>query len=108
MENHKHIYTVTELAREARMLLESAFSAVWLEGEISNFISHSSGHMYFSLKDEGALINCAMFKGENHYLRFMPKDGQKVLCLGRVSIYDKQGKYQFYVCLLYTSDAADE
>lgn len=94
---NKHIYTVSELAREARMLLESAFGAVWVEGEVSNFSSHSSGHMYFSLKDESAVLSCAMFKAENQQLKFTPKDGMKVLCLGRVSIYDKQGKYQLYV-----------
>lgn len=96
MNQTKHIYTVSELTREARMLLESAFPSVWVEGEISNFSAHSSGHMYFSLKDEAAVINCAMFKAENQQLKFAPKDGIKVLCLGRISIYDKQGKYQLY------------
>jgi len=93
----RHVYTVSELTREARMLLESAFPAVWVEGEISNFSAHSSGHMYFSLKDENAVLNCAMFKTENQQLRFIPKDGMQVLCSGRISIYDKQGKYQLYV-----------
>lgn len=78
------------------MLFESAFSAVWVEGEISNFSAHSSGHMYFSMKDENAVLNCAMFKAENQHLKFAPKDGMQVLCFGRVSIYDKQGKYQLY------------
>lgn len=97
MNPAKHVYTVSELTREARMLLESAFPSVWVEGEISNFTSHSSGHMYFSLKDEGAVLNCAIFKAENQLLKFIPKDGMKVLCNGRVSIYDKQGRYQLYV-----------
>lgn len=94
---NKHIYTVSELTREARMLLESAFPAVWVEGEISNLSAHSSGHMYFSLKDENAVLSCAMFRAENQQLKFVPKDGMKVLCFGRISIYDKQGKYQLYV-----------
>jgi len=97
MDDNKHIYTVSELTREARMLLESAFGAVWVQGEISNLIAHSSGHMYFSLKDEGAVLNCAMFRAENQLLKFAPKDGMQVLCSGRVSIYDKQGRYQLYV-----------
>lgn len=97
MAQDKHIYTVSELTREARMLLESAFGAVWVQGEISNLIAHSSGHMYFSLKDEGAVVNCAMFRAENQLLKFAPKDGMQVLCSGRVSIYDKQGRYQLYV-----------
>ncbi|MCX5716280.1 MAG: exodeoxyribonuclease VII large subunit [Candidatus Omnitrophica bacterium] len=93
----RHIYKVSELAREARMLLEGAFSAVWVEGEISNLLLHSSGHMYFSLKDEAAVLSCAMFRPVNQQLKFAPKEGMQVLCLGRVSIYDKQGKYQLYV-----------
>ena len=93
----KHIYTVSELTREARMLMESAFPAVWVQGEISNLNAHSSGHLYFSLKDEAAVLNCAMFRQENQQLQFAPKDGMQVLCFGRVSIYDKQGKYQLYV-----------
>lgn len=97
MGQDKHIYTVSELTREARMLLESAFPAVWVEGEISNFSIHSSGHMYFSLKDENAVLNCAMFRSENQQLKFGPKDGMQVLCFGRISIYDKQGRYQLYV-----------
>ncbi|MEI8175435.1 MAG: exodeoxyribonuclease VII large subunit [Candidatus Omnitrophota bacterium] len=92
----KHIFTVSELARESRALLEAAFTGIWVEGEISNFIAHSSGHLYFSLKDENALISCAMFRGENRLLKFQPKDGMRVLCQGRVSLYDKQGKFQFY------------
>lgn len=93
----RHIYTVAELTREARMLLESAFPSAWVEGEISNFILHSSGHMYFSLKDENAILKCAMFKMANQQLRFVPKDGMKVLCLGKVGIYEKKGEYQLYV-----------
>ncbi|MDD5449638.1 MAG: exodeoxyribonuclease VII large subunit [Candidatus Omnitrophica bacterium] len=96
MDKNKRIYTVSELTREARMLLESAFQTVWVQGEISNLTAHSSGHMYFSLKDENAVINCAMFRSENQNLKFHPKDGMQVLCSGRVSIYDKQGKYQLY------------
>lgn len=96
MVQDKHIYTVSELTREARMLLESAFGTVWVQGEISNLTAHSSGHMYFSLKDEGAVLNCAMFRAENQLLKFAPKDGMQVLCSGRISIYDKQGRYQLY------------
>jgi len=79
------------------MLLESAFSAVWVEGEISNLTAHSSGHLYFSLKDDSAVISCAMFRSENQKLKFEPKNGMQVLAYGRVSIYDKQGKYQLYI-----------
>lgn len=95
--SQRHIYTVSELTKEIRLLLGSAFASVWVEGEISNFTQHTSGHMYFSLKDETAVLNCAMFRDDNKTLKFVPKDGLKVLCFGRISVYDKQGKYQLYV-----------
>jgi len=97
MDNNKHIYTVFELTHEAKMLFDSAFPAVWVEGEISNFKMHTSGHVYFSLKDEKALLKCAMFRAENQQLKFNPKDGMKVLCQGRVGIYELKGEYQLYV-----------
>ena len=68
-----------------------------IEGEISNFTHHYSGHMYFSLKDEKSRIKCVMFKGDNVSLDFKPKDGNKVIITGSVSIYDKDGSYQVYV-----------
>ncbi|MFH1847768.1 MAG: exodeoxyribonuclease VII large subunit, partial [Candidatus Omnitrophota bacterium] len=96
IQSEQHIYTVSELTKEVRMILESAFPSIWIEGELSNFMQHSSGHMYFSLKDEGAVLNCAMFKGENRSLQFQPKDGLKVICSGRIGVYDRKGNYQFY------------
>lgn len=65
-------------------------------GEISNFKAHSSGHLYFSLKDEMAKVNGVMFRGDAHSLTFMPKDGMKVAIKGRVSVYTKEGNYQLY------------
>ncbi len=93
----KKIYSITELTRSIRYILEDAFPAIWIEGEISNFTLHSSGHMYFSLKDEGAVISAVMFRGSNNGLKFLPKDGTKVIAFGKISVYDKQGRYQFYV-----------
>lgn len=68
-----------------------------IEGEISNFTHHYSGHMYFSLKDDKSRIKCVMFKGDNQNLDFKPKDGNKVVVTGSVSIYEKDGSYQVYV-----------
>ena len=90
----KRIYTVSELTKFVRVTLEDALPSIWVEGEISNFVLHSSGHMYFSMKDAGAVLKCAMFKRSNLGLKFKPKDGMKVLCYGRLSVYEARGDYQ--------------
>jgi len=64
------ILTVSDLNREARELLESGLPGLWVEGEISGFIHHGSGHMYFTLKDDRAEVRCAMFRGANRHLGF--------------------------------------
>jgi exodeoxyribonuclease VII large subunit len=93
IENNTAI-TVGELTRQIKEILEGSFSQLWVEGEISNYIHHSSGHMYFTLKDDEAEIRCAMFKGNNQYLRFKPENGMKVLLSGRISVYAPRGQYQ--------------
>jgi len=90
----KRIYTVSELTKVVRVTLEDALPSIWVEGEISNFVLHTSGHMYFSLKDAGAVLKCAMFKRSNLGLKFKPKDGMKALCYGRLSVYEARGDYQ--------------
>ncbi len=95
-----NILSVKQLNLYARSLLEgdSRLSFVSVKGEVSNFKNHySSGHLYFSLKDADALIRCVMFKGSAATLKFLPKDGQEVICSGRVSIYERDGQYQMYV-----------
>ncbi len=91
------IYKVSEITREIRGVLEAQFANVWIEGEISNFKHHSSGHMYFTLKDEGAQISACFFAKANQFLKFELKDGLHVICIGRVSVYDQRGSYQIYV-----------
>lgn len=86
--------TVSQLTREIKILLESSLPTVWVEGEISNFKHHSSGHMYFSLKDENAQIPCVMWRSRNRGLYFTPQDGMKVLARGAVTVYEKRGAYQ--------------
>jgi len=100
MNNYKEskIYTVSKLNKYIKKLFENDFNLqdVWILGEISNFNLHSSGHMYFVLKDKESQIKCVMFRGNNYTLRFMPGDGMKVKVRGDVSVYEKRGEYQLY------------
>ncbi|HEY6640571.1 exodeoxyribonuclease VII large subunit [Povalibacter sp.] len=91
----RDVYTPSRLNREARTMLERGFSALWIEGEISNLSRPSSGHWYFSIKDDAAQLRCAMFRQRNLLARFSPRDGQRVLLRGRVSLYEPRGDYQF-------------
>ncbi len=93
----QHIYTVSELTQDIKLILENTFTSVWLEGEISNFTHHLSGHMYFSLKDENAVINACLFKNVNQDIRFRLEDGLKVICFGRITVYGKRGQYQIII-----------
>ncbi len=92
-------FSVTQINEYIKMLLESSdvISNVWVMGEISNFKSHyATGHLYFSLKDEGSIIKCVMFRGSAQKLRFVPEDGMKVLIHGKISSYAPRGEYQIY------------
>ena len=93
----KTIFTVTKLTRNIRAILEQNFGALWVEGEISNFTKHQSGHMYFSIKDEASVLPCVLFRSSGAKLKFEMKSGMHVLCFGRISVYDKRGQYQLYV-----------
>jgi len=96
MQNNS-VLTVSQLTGTIKRLLETHLSEMWVEGEISNFKHHSSGHMYFSLKDSQAQIRCVMFRGKNSYLKFRPANGNKVRIRGTVGVWPPQGSYQFYV-----------
>jgi len=93
----RHVYTVSALTAEVKAVLEDGFSAVWVEGEVSNFKHHTSGHMYFTLKDAEAQVRAVMFRGNNRLLRFQPKDGLAVLVSGTVTVYERRGEYQINV-----------
>ncbi|MCX5698341.1 MAG: exodeoxyribonuclease VII large subunit [Candidatus Omnitrophica bacterium] len=93
----KHIYTVSEITQVIKGLLEEKVGEIWLEGEISNFKAAASGHFYFSLKDQGALILGAMFAHANKSLKFKLEDGLKVICFGKVDVYGPRGQYQIIV-----------
>jgi len=94
------VWTVTELTRSVKENLEEAFPAIWVEGEISNYLRHSSGHRYFSLKDEGAQLRGTIWRGVGQYLDFEPEDGLKVHAFGNLTVYEKRGEYQFNVLKL--------
>ena len=93
----REIFTISRLNREARVLLERGLGSLWLEGEISNLSRPSSGHWYFSLKDEAAQVRCAMFRQRNLQVRFPVKDGAHVLARGRVSLYEARGEFQVVI-----------
>lgn len=97
LQPEREVYTPSRLNREARMMLERGFAALWIEGEMSNLSRPSSGHWYFSIKDDVAQLRCAMFRQRNLLARFSPRDGQHVLLRGRVSLYEPRGDYQFLV-----------
>ncbi len=86
--------SVSQLTRRIRLLLEGTFANVWLEGEISNFKAHPSGHYYFTLKDAQTQIPAVMFRTANRRLKFTPENGLQVVVSGKVQIYEPQGKYQ--------------
>lgn len=88
------IYTVSRLNSEVRLTLELQFRQLWLVGEISNFTAASSGHWYFSLKDQAAQVKVAMFKMANRNAGFTPRNGQQVLIRARISVYEPRGEYQ--------------
>lgn len=88
------VYTVSDLTAEIRAILEDSFSGIWVQGELSNVHQHSSGHMYFSLKDEGSQVRAVMFRMQNRQLKFQPKDGLAVLVYGELSVYERRGEYQ--------------
>lgn len=90
----RDIITVSQLNRRARQLLETHLPLLWVEGELSNVSVPSSGHWYFTLKDNEAQVRCAMFRNRNMTVRFKPEQGQHVLIRARVSLYEGRGDYQ--------------
>lgn len=87
-------YTVTELTREIKALLETSFPEIRIRGEISNLRQQASGHIYFSLKDSGASISCVCFRGDAARLKIRLRDGQQIIGTGRINVYEPRGNYQ--------------
>lgn len=94
---NKHIYSVSSLTHEIKTLLETSFPRLWVEGEISNYKAHSSGHIYFTLKDENAQIRCAMWRFKAGELLFRLEDGLKVVAEADLQVYEKSGSYQLII-----------
>ena len=97
VEQNKEIISVGELNRSAKYLLEDAFANIAVIGEISNMSRPSSGHIYFTLKDEDGAIGCAMWRSQASKLNFRPEDGDKCILKGQVSLYPATGRYQLMV-----------
>jgi exodeoxyribonuclease VII large subunit len=93
----RHILSVTELTTRIRVLIESEFPDLWVEGEVSNFRQAQSGHLYFTLKDERAQVRCVCFRNEARMLKFRPEDGLRITVRGALSVYEQRGEYQIYV-----------
>src|SRR5689334_4693422 len=93
----RRVWTVRELVASVRTHIEREYTDVWVEGEISNFRAHGSGHLYFTLKDAGGQISAVMFRSSARLLRFKPEDGMQVVARGRVTIYDERGQLQVSV-----------
>src|SRR5437667_9200517 len=91
------VFTVTELTRSIRGTLETKFGAVWVQGEISNYKQHSSGHQYFTLKDSRAQIACVIFRNAPLSIRQPLADGAQVQVYGNVSVFEARGQYQLSV-----------
>ncbi len=94
---NQNIFTVSRLNAEVRLLLENEMGIVWLVGEISNFSSPVSGHWYLTLKDSRSQVKAAMFRGNNRFVTFKPKNGQQVLVRARLSLYEPRGDYQIII-----------
>nr|WP_319492863.1 exodeoxyribonuclease VII large subunit [uncultured Desulfobacter sp.] len=88
------VYTVGTLTRQIKNLLEEQYPFLWITGEISNFSTPASGHSYFSLKDDAAVISCVIFKGQKRHLKFTPENGMKIKGMARLSLYEPRGTYQ--------------
>ena len=93
-EEGEAIYSVSAINAQASQMLEQAYPSVSVEGEISDLIKHRSGHWYFTLKDQNAMLRAAMFRGQNQRLRFSPENGHQVIVGGRLTVYAARGSYQ--------------
>lgn len=99
MADSRRIATVTQINNYIKALLDQVpvLHNVWIKGEISNFKRHSSGHIYLTLKDSGAVLKAVMFRSAAYALNFKPEDGMMVLARGRISVYEAGGQYQMYI-----------
>ncbi|MDD5618042.1 MAG: exodeoxyribonuclease VII large subunit, partial [Candidatus Omnitrophica bacterium] len=97
MLKEKQILTVSQLTRDIKLILENTIGPLWVEGEISNLRQPSSGHIYFTLKDENSQIKCVLFKQQSFGIKFKLEDGLKIVVFARLSVYERDGQYQLYI-----------
>ena len=90
----RRVWTVRDLVAAVRTHIEREYSDAWVEGEISNFRAHDSGHLYFTLKDQNSQLNAVMFRSQARLLRFRPENGMQVVVRGRITIYEDRGQLQ--------------
>ena len=95
MTTERTLYSVSDLSSKTRAMLELSFKDIWLEGEVSNVHYHSSGHLYFTIKDNLSELKGVMFKSSNSYLRFQIENGMRLACFGSLSVYEQRGQVQF-------------
>ncbi|MFA5498425.1 MAG: exodeoxyribonuclease VII large subunit [Candidatus Cloacimonadia bacterium] len=95
--NKEDILSVSDINRVIKNLINQGISEVWIEGEIANYTSHSSGHIYFSLKDKDSTLRCSFFRQYNYMNKTRLKSGDKVVCFGKIDVYEKSGSYQLIV-----------
>ena len=93
----RRIFTVSEITQDIKLILESNFAEVWVEGEVSNFRQYPSGHDYLSLKDQAAILTAVIFNRNSKEIKFKIEDGLKVICLGKVEVYAPRGQYQLII-----------
>ncbi len=101
--NDLDIFSVQEINNHIKNILENNIPILYVEGEITNFTRHSSGHIYFSIKDDFSTLKCVFFRQNNYNLDFFPKNGDKVILLGNITLYVKGGSYQFNVQKIFSS-----
>ncbi|MCK4803892.1 MAG: exodeoxyribonuclease VII large subunit [Spirochaetes bacterium] len=103
----RKVFTVIEITRKIRSLLEGNFGNIWVSGEISNYRKAASGHIYFTLKDESAVIKAVLFKGYQQNIHFKTGDGLKVIAHGNIDVFDKRGEYQIIIDLMEPEGIGD-
>ena len=94
------IFSITEINKLVKELLQDNFPSIWVKGEISNFIEASSGHWYFSLKDNDAQVRCTMFRGKNNEVKWVPKNGDLIEAQCKIGLYEQRGDYQLNISSL--------
>ncbi len=103
----ENIFSVSEVNQHIRNVVESSIPTLYVEGEISNYTHHRSGHIYFSIKDSASTLRCVFFRGNNIHLKFTPKEGDQVICVGNITIYERGGNYQLNVRKMLPSGIGD-